>query len=143
MRIRALTTIVLVVAWIVPAGGMSCPTDEAAGHAHRHLAEAAPHSHPHADHDHGNSHDAAAGVHSRPAQDTSSDDPSCCTGGPQAPPVQAVLKDAEPRPKLSAVVLPTLLVLNAPPAASTTRAQLRRQQPPALPFARTRRPLLI
>ncbi len=142
MHIRALTSIVLVVAWVVPAGGMSCPTDEA-GHEHKPSAEAAPHSHSHADHDHGSSHDAAAGVHSRPVQDTSSDDPSCCRRGPQAPPVQAALNDAQPRPKLSAAVLPTLLVLTAPPGASATRAQLRRRQPPALPFARTRRPLLI
>ena len=138
MRIRALTSTVLVLAWIVPASAISCPTDEAAGAVHEHSTEAAPQSHTHADHDHGDSHDAVAGV-----QDTSPDDPSCCKRGPQAPSVQAVLKDAEPRPKLSAAVLPTLLVLSTAPATSATRAQLRRQQPPALPFARTRRPLLI
>ncbi|MEE9609428.1 MAG: hypothetical protein V3U03_16935 [Myxococcota bacterium] len=141
---RALTSIVLVVAWMVPATGWSCPSDArgAAAHAHVDSDEAAPHSHSHADHGHG-SHDAAAGGHSGQAQGTSSDDPSCCERGPETPAVQAVLKDAQPRPKFSTAVLPAFLAVTARPDASATGAQLRRQQPPLLPYARTRRPLLI
>ena len=141
MRIRALTSMVLVIAWIVPAGAKSCPAEEAAGHVHEAPAEAAPHSHAHADHDHGNAHDTA-GAHSRPAQHTSSDDASCCKRGPEAPAVQLVLTEAQPRPKLSPAVIPTLLALTARPS-SATGPLLRRQKPRPLPFSRTRRPLLI
>ncbi len=133
MRIRALTSVVLVIAWIVPAVGMSCPSDEAAGHVHASAAEATP-PHVHGDHDHANSHDADV---------PSSDDPSCCKRVPEPLPVHAVVKDVQPRPKLSPALLPTTLVLLAPPAVPPTEAQLRSQQPRPPPFARTRRPLLI
>ncbi len=142
MRVRALTLILLVAAWTVPAAGWSCPSSEAVGHVHEPTSEVASH-HAHAGHDHGNAHDAEAGGHSGRAQDTSSDDPSCCERGPEAEVVQAVLKDAQARPKLSAALLPTTLSVAARPAASATGAQIRRQQPPPFPFARTRRPLLI
>ncbi len=143
MRVRALTLILLVAAWMVPAAGWSCPSNEAPGHVHGPMGEAA--SHPHADaaHVHGNAHDAATGGHSDPTRDTPSDDPTCCEHGPEAAVVQAVLKDGQARPKLSTAVLPTTFGVTARRAASTTGAQLRRRQPPPLPFARTRRPLLI
>ncbi len=142
MRVRALTLILLVAAWMVPAAGWSCPSNEATDHVHEPKSDVASH-HAHADHDHGNAHDAAAGGHSGPAQDTPSDDPNCCERGTEAAVVQAVFRDGQARPKLSAAVFPTTLGVVARPAASTTGAQLRRRQPPPLPFARTRRPLLI
>ncbi len=141
MRVRALTSILLV-GWMLPASGWPCPSSEAAGHVHELTSEVDSH-HVHAAHDHGNAHDAAAGGHSSPAQDTPSDDPNCCERGSDVAVVQAVLKDGQARPKLSAAVLPTTLGITSRPTAATTGAQLRRRQPPPLPFARTRRPLLI
>ncbi len=133
MRMRALTLIVLVAAWMLPAAGWSCTSDAPGPEAHTHVdsGEAAPHSHSH-----------AAGGHSGPAQGTSSDDPSCCDRGSEVPAVHAVLKDARPRPQFSVAVLPAFLAVTALPAASATGAQLRHQHPRPPPSARARRPLL-
>ena len=142
MRVRALTLIVLVAAWMVPGTGWSCPSSGPGpeAQAHDHPDEATPHSHTRADPDHGKPHPAATGTFSDPARELPADDPTCCNSGSDLPAVQALIKHAQPRPKLSLAALSALLAV---PAARATGAQVRRQQPPPLPYARTRRPLLI
>jgi hypothetical protein len=57
--------------------------------------------------------------------------------------VIASTSDSKPRPKANPVT-PSRLLLNVPqPVILPTGARLRLQQPPPLPYARTRRPLLI
>jgi hypothetical protein len=56
--------------------------------------------------------------------------------------LQPTLKEAQ-RPKVHVAALPSFSPLAALPAAPTIRIDRGRHRPPPLPFARTRRPLLI
>lgn len=147
MRIRALTSIFLLAAWLVPAAGGACPSDahEGVGHAHAHAVAAPAPTHDHASHDHAADHHgpAHAAAETRPSSDSSSpvpDEPICYARTAELPVVQAAAPDAKPRPELRTAV-PS--VVPPPPAASLSSAEFRRRQPPPLPYARSRRPLLI
>ena len=131
MRIRALTLIVLVIAWMVPTGGASCPSDarDPARHTHTHSEAAVPGSHDHAVPGHADGHTANAA--------------SCCQRATDSHALQAALQDAKPRPKLSVAALPALLTVSADGETSVSSVKFRRQPPPPLPYAGTRRPLLI
>lgn len=138
-RVHALTLIVLVVAWMVPISGSSCPSSaqSPANRAHVHSHDAGAGSHDHAAPDHSHVHDAGE-ARSSPA--STPDDSTCCerrTSYPLA--VQAALQDAQPRPTL----LPMLLTVEAPAVTWMSEVRLLHQPPPPRPYAQTRRPLLI
>ena len=90
---------------------------------------------------HGHSRGAPDGSHS--GSDSSSHECDCCDSASDFPALQAVLDSPQSRLKLSVAAAPLVMaaVETVPPAATT--AQLRCLQPPALPYERTRRPLLI
>ena len=121
-RVRALALIALVIAWTVPAGGSSCPSNgRHTGSAHVHENDAAGHSHDHA----------------------SADSSSCCKKRASSSlAIHAALQDAQPRPKPDPL-LSTPVALAPAPVEWTSGVELRHQPPPRGPYARTRRPLLI
>lgn len=145
MRLCALTLVVLVAAWMVPASGSPCPStvQGLANHAHVHSNDSAPDSHDHAVPDHSHAHAAEAAAQSGATRDSASDNPACCERASDARAVQAALQDPQPRPKLSIAGLSTLLAVAPLAMTSVSGAALRRQPPPPRPYARTRRPLLI
>ncbi len=147
MRVRALTSIFLLAAWLVPATGGACPSEahEGVGHAHAHAAPEAPHDHTSHDHGgaaHGPAHTAAE-THPGSGSSSPADEPICCARTADLPVVQAAAPDAKPRPELRTAILSVVSVVPPPPVASVSSAEFRRRQPPPLPYARSRRPLLI
>lgn len=145
MRIRALISIVITAGWVLPAGVLACPAHSAAANAHVHAAPPDGHEHSHAASEPGpGGHDHAARPESRtgePGAPTHA--PTCCSDDARIPAVAASMLDGKPRPKSISLSLPSPL-LDAPRAEvlpSASRFQLR--QPAPLPYARTRRPLLI
>lgn len=145
MRVRALTLIVLVAAWMVPTGGSSCPStvQGLANHTHVHSSDPASDSHDHAVPGHSHAHAAEVAAQSGATRDSASDDPTCCKRASDARAMQAALQDAQPRTKLSIATLPTLRTVAPLAPTSVSGPALRRQPPPPRPYAYTRRPLLI
>ncbi len=146
MRIRVLILIVLTAGWLLPAGGLACRSDSAADGGHPHVArqDGHPHAHGLSDHDPAEHSHAQATSDSRPsAPSAPSDDPICCTSDANASVAIGSIRDARPRSKAAPVALSNLLPKVPQPVALPTGARLRLRQPPPLPYARTRRPLLI
>lgn len=158
MNLRALTLIVLMATWLVPAAGYACPPDSAAVSVHEHDQGASPHSHTRAGESRSQaraSHDAAP--HHHPVGATAGADSStrifgsaldeissCCESGREAvSAVEATAKISQIRSKSSTAALQLEIVTVAPAACLATAAQVRRQQPPPLPYEKNRRPLLI
>lgn len=143
MRVGVLTLSVLLAAWLVPGSGLLCLSEpighEVAAHAH----SATPHSHAGAESDRGHTPGAPDPSHPSSTRDSSSHECDCCERASDLPALRVVLDAPQSRLELS--VAAALLVVTAVETAhpSATAAQLRRLQPPALPFERTRRPLLI
>ena len=151
MRLRALILILLMVSWMVPAAGQSCPSDAAGpaarGHAdaHSHATRHDGHEHTHGAGHHGDAtHDHAAAPESQKSEPGAPlDAPTCCSGDTRAPAVVATMLDAKPRPK-SIPLAPSNPLLDVPqPVVLPSAARLRLRQPAPLPYVRTRRPLLI
>lgn len=157
MRLPALTLIVLIASWnIIPATAVSCPANSTGqaihGHArgapsHSHASDSHSHSgdaHSHADAGHGDTghHAEAAWGHAGRTPLAANSQPSCCEPASDARVVLVVLQNA-PRPKVSTAVLLPVAAAATPMSPWATASQLRRRQPPPLPYERTRRPLLI
>lgn len=156
MRLRALTLIALLASWNVPATAVSCPANSTGkaihGHArgapsHSHANDSHSHSgdpHSHADAGHGDTghHAEAAWGHVGRTPVAANSHPSCCEPASDARVEQVVLQNA-PRPKVSTAVLLPVAAAATPMSPLATASQLRRRQPPPLPYERTRRPLLI
>ena len=163
MRLRALTLIVLMVTWMVPASGYSCLTDSIGVPVHEHEHEPGAAAHSHSDVAHAHSSDEQSIAHTHTARDGSSPHhaqvteatsgpvpgavpdalPSCCESERNAEAVDAAVKNAELRPKSEAAALALVIATAAPDLLVATSAQLRKQQPPPLPYEKNRRPLLI
>lgn len=145
MRIRALILIVLTAGWMLPAGALPCPelspdADRDSYDAHH---EAREHSHGVSDHGRGD-HDQAAGPESRRGEAGALPDaPTCCSRDTRAPAVLASLLDTKPRPKSIPLVPPNPLLDVPQPVVLPGGFRMRLRQPEPLPYARTRRPLLI
>ncbi len=140
MRIRILILIVLTVGWVLPAGALGClpHTPETDAHHDGHEPTHGASHHGRGDHDH------AAGSESRRGEPSAPlDTPSCCCDDTRAPAVLASVLDAKPRPKSIPHALPNPLLAVRQPVVLPSGARVRLRQPPSLPFARTRRPLLI
>lgn len=155
MSLRALTLIVLMTSWMVPANGYLCPPDSTgvADHGHAQGESSRSHasdeqSHFHASQD-GSLHNHNLGVaaiadSSARISGTASDElSSCCESGRDASVVEAAVKNSEIRPKSSTVALRLDIATVAPAVCLATAAQVRRRQPPPLPYEKNRRPLLI
>ena len=145
MRIRALILIVVTVGWVLPTGALACPSDTPKADAHSQVAHHDGHEHTHAASHHGRGdHDHAAGPESRRGEPGAPlDAPSCCSDDPRAPALLAAVLDAKPRPKSIPLALPNPLLDVPQPVVLPSGARLRLRQPAPLPYARTRRPLLI
>jgi len=147
MRVRALTSIFLLAAWLLPATGGACPSEarEGVGHSHAHAAAAPEQTHDPASHDHGGHHHGSRAVAGERQADSgsTSDEPTCCARAADTPVFQATLKEAKPRPDLSKAMPAAVVAAIPSPAPSLTGAEFRRRQPPPLPYAHSRRPLLI
>lgn len=151
MRIRALISVLLMAVWLLPAAGSACSTDAHGGvehaHAHGEISSASAPSengHDHASHGSAAHGHGSAGAHpssdSAPAQDES----SCCPQSSQSPAAKLAVLEPNPRATDALVaVLPEALDLGIALEHSITEAAFKRRQPPPLPFAQTRRPLLI
>ncbi len=145
MRIRALITIVLTAGWMLPAGALACPPHTAEADAHSEAAHHDGHEDSHGASNRGDAaHDHAAGPESRTGEPGAPlDAPSCCSGDARAPAVLASVLDAKPRPKSIPLALPNPLLDLPQPVVLPSGARLQLRQPAPLPYARTRRPLLI
>ncbi len=145
MRIQALILIVLTVGWMLPAGALGCPRQTSEADAHSQAAHHDGHQHTHgAGHHERGDHDHAAGPESRRGEPGAPiDAPTCCSGDTRAPAVLASVRDAKPRPKSIPLALPNPLLDVSQPGGLPSGARLRLRQPAPLPYARTRRPLLV
>jgi hypothetical protein len=151
MRIRTLISILLTVGWLLPAGAFACPprSAEADPHSdsahHGHSAHHDGHEQSHAASDRGDfAHDHAAS--SEPARDepgAPADAPTCCRDDSSALAVVVSVLDAKPCPKSISLALSPSVPEVQQSVALPSRAWLRLRQPAPLPYARTRRPLLI
>ncbi len=140
MRTRALILIALTVGWLLPAGARACsphvPESEVSSQAAHHEGH---------QHSHGPS-DRAEGAHAAAAGSQESESgaplkvPTCCDNRARVPAVASV-PDANPRPKPIPLALLYPLLATPEPVVLASGARLR--EPPPLPYARTRRPLLI
>ncbi len=140
MRIRALILIIATAGWLLPAGAFACPPHTAEADAHHdghELTHAAGH-HGDATHDH-----AAAPESQKSEPGAPTDAPTCCSDDTRTPTVLASVVDAKSRPKSISLALPSSLLAVPQALALPSAARLRLHQPPPLPYARTRRPLLI
>jgi len=156
MSLRALTLIVLMATWMVPANGYSCLPDVTgvAGHGHEQGVSSHSHASDEQSYAHGSqdgtlSHDHVAattivGSSEHFSETAPREVSSCCESGPDASDVVAAVKNAESRPKSAAAVALLVIATVPPEAGLVTGAQLQRQQPPPpLPYEKNRRPLLI
>jgi hypothetical protein len=143
MRIRALTLIALMVVWMMPAGGSTCPSTARgrASHSHAHSNDSTADSHYHAVPTH-----ADAAAEEAPTNTGSipvGDGQTCCKQrGSDSIVLQPALQDAKPRTKVL-TPLPLLIAVSLPAATWLSAEELRHQPPPPRPYACTRRPLLI
>ena len=146
MRFRALAMIVLLAGWMAPAGGSACPSSkrEAAAHSHANRLEAENHSGGHSEHRVAG-HDHLAGSEAAPsAPSAPAEGPSCCRSDAKAPIVSASPVEAKSRSELaSAAAIPVHPVLAPRVMVHLGGADFRTLQPRPLPFASSRRPLLI
>ncbi len=145
MRIRAFILIVLTAGWLLPAGALACPPHTAEADAHSHAARHDGHENTHGAGHHGDAtHDHAAAPESQKSEPGAPlDAPTCCSGDTRVPVVGASMLDAKPRPK-SIPLAPSNPLLDVPqPVVLPSGSRLRLWQPPPLPYAHTRRPLLI
>jgi hypothetical protein len=139
MRIRALCLIMLIAAWLVPAGGGACPADTRGASGHAHAASGHEHGDP------GSSHAHAVSQESETRPDAPAESPRCCSSDPKP----AVLTASAPagetqRLKSMSLELPALALFESFATPARNRLRLPGGRPPPLePFARTRRPLLI
>ena len=142
MRIRLVILIVLTAGWVLPSGARACAPHTSEEGAHSHAARDDGHEHTHGASDHGHAaHDHLAGVASPPGAPT--DEPTCCSDDTRVPALLAAVLDAKPRPKSIPLALPNPLLDVPQPVVLPSGARLRLRQPAPLPYARTRRPLLI
>ena len=141
MKIRALILIVLTAGWALPAGALACSPHSLEAEAHSH----APHDDGHepgqgaSGHGPGDHHHAARGESGRGDPGA----PSCCSCDTRAPVVVGSALDTKPRPKSILLALSNSLLDEPRPVVLPRVAWLRLRQPAPLPYARTRRPLLI
>ncbi len=143
MRVGVLTLSILVAVWLVPGSGLSCPSNTAGHEDEAHSHSAQPHTHTDAEPEHGNTHGAPDESHSGSTQDSSSHESDCCDSASDLPALHVVLASWQSRPEFTVAVAPLVIaVVEAVPRLATA-SQLRRLQPPAHPYERTRRPLLI
>ena len=145
MRIRALILTVLTAGWMLPAGALACAGHPQDADRYSHDAHPEVHEHSHGAGDHGRGdHDHATGQKSRGGESGAPPDaPTCCSRDTRAPAVLASVLDAKPRLK-SIPFAPQNPLLDVPqPVVLPSGAWLRLRQREPLPFARTRRPLLI
>ncbi len=88
-------------------------------------------------------HDHAAAAGSQKSEsDAPLQVPTCCDNEARVP-VVASVPDANPRPKPIPLALLYPLLAAHEPMLLANGARLRLGEPPPLPYARTRRPLLI
>lgn len=146
VRIRALILIVLTAGWLLPAGGFACATDA----SHTHVASPVAHDHSEG-HSHGpsnrqpseHSHVAATPGSSESAPASPAEDPLCCRGASEHSAAIGVLSKQDARPKATPVALSQGVPDPFQPVVLPSKAHLRLRQPPPLPYASSRRPLLI
>ena len=145
MRIRALILIVLTVGWVLPAGALECRPHTPEADVHSQAAHRDGHEEAHGPSNHGDAghHHAAAPGSQKTESGAPLDGPTCCSDDTTMPTVVASVLDAKPRPKSSPVSLLSPLLDVHRPVLLPSGARLRLSQPPPLPYARTRRPLLI
>ena len=145
MRIRALILIVLTAGWMLPAGALACPPHKPEAGTHSQAAHHDGPEHTHGASDRGETaHHHAAGPESRRGEPGApTDAPRCCNSDTRAPAVLASVPDAKPRPKSIPLALPIPLLDVSRSGVLPSGAWLRPRQPAPLPYARTRKPLLI
>ncbi len=143
MKIRALLLIVLTTGWLLPAGASACPAEGSAKDDQKHTAHVGDHARDHGDHAaDGHGHDHASGSGGQREAGGPPAARTCCRDDAEAPVIVASLLDAKPQPQPIAHALEN--PVETPPAAAVSSGTwLRVRQPPPLPFARSRRPLLI
>ena len=135
---------VLMAVWLLPAMAGACPSDGEAGHAHGHVTAGPSHARGGHDHESHAAHDHA-GTQAHHSGDSSSghDEPECCAQSSQPPAAKLAVLEPNPRPTDSSAVLPEVQGLELAVVRSSAGAVFRRHRPPPLPYAKTRRPLLI
>lgn len=148
MRVRVLSLIILITAWLAPANGGACPSDARGASDQTHPA-----THEAGGHEHGDAHHASGTPHSHATQAESetpgshapADGPHCCRSEPRAAVLTASLPaDGTQRAKSLLLEAPAPATFDSLAAPARSRFLLPgRQPPPPEPFARTRRPLLI
>ena len=145
MRIRALILAVLTAGWMLPAGAIACPEYSPDADRYSNDARHETHEHSHGPSDHGRGdHDHAAGPESRSGEPGAPPDvPTCCSRDTRAPVALASVLDTKPRPKSIPFAPPSPLLDVPQLVVLPSGARLRLRQPEPLPYARTRRPLLI
>lgn len=145
MRIRNLILIIVAVGWLSPAGTFVCPPHPAEADDHFHAARDDGHEHAHAAGHYGDAtHDHAAPPESQKSRPGAPLEISICCSDEMSPPaVFASLVDAKPRPKSTPIALASPVLGSSQPVVLSKGARLWLLQPASLPYARTRRPLLI
>ncbi len=139
---------------MLPAGAIACPEYPPDADRYSNDARHETHEHSHGPSDPGRGdHDHAAGPESQRGQGgelgvpgkpgAPLDAPTCCSRDTRAPVALASVLDTKPRPKSIAFAAPSPLLDVPQPVVLPSGARLRLRQPEPLPYARTRRPLLI
>lgn len=142
MRIRSLILMVLTVGWVLPGGALACArhTDDADAHSHAARHDDLAHSQGASDHRDA-AHDHAVALESQMNEPLEA--PICCSDDARTPTVVASPVSSKLRPKASSVSLLSRLPEALRAAVLPSGALLRLRQSAPLPYARTRRPLLI
>lgn len=142
MRIRVALFIVLLANGLWSVGARACPTEVAEPGAHSHgVEEAGAHVHRSAGDTSG--HAPTAERDARRGLGAPEEGPDCCRADARAPVLAEATTGSLPMGQLSLAVLSTPRL--DPPRAPVlpSSARLRLGQPPPLPYARSRRPLVI
>jgi hypothetical protein len=145
MRTRALILTALTVLWLVPSGAGACSPHAPGSDLHAQADHHGGQEHPDGTSDQGEATHAHVLV---PASQDSETDapqgvPTCCDDEGRAPAVVASVRHTDPRPAPLPLALPNPLLAAPELVVLLNGARLRMRQPPPLPYARTRRPLLI
>ena len=145
MRIRALILIVVTLGWALPAGALPCAphAGEAEGHSDAAHDDGHEHTHEVSHHGRGDPDHAAGPEFGSGKPVTPLDAPTCCSDNTSTFAVVASATSAKPRPKSIPITLLNPLLDVPQPMVLPSGARLRLRQPAPLPYARTRRPLLI
>lgn len=145
MKIRALILIAVTLGWVLPAGALPCAphAEDADAHSRTAHEDGREHTHEVGHHGLGDQDHAAALEFGSGKPVTPLEAPICCSGETRTPIVLASVLDAKPRPKSIPIALSNSLLDVPQPVVLPSGARLRLRQPAPLPYARTRRPLLI